>query len=336
MTRIRTAPSEGRQPTTWQQTVVERIRAGKLAPILSSTVDDDLALGGHAELVKAYAKYSHIPPNGRSLAEIAQFKGITDEGISDPLALKEDYAKFVKSRLYELAEAGGTDPDALAAVDVKFDDLKLAQICEQLRFPGYGDPGSHPLLLLANLELPIYLTTSCHEFLEAALVAAGKQPRTDFCRWHKNIESTERYPTAFDGRYEPSKQEPLVYHLHGLDRYEDSLVLTEDDYLTFLVACSQNIGKNSDPVHGRIRQALSDSSLLLLGYELSAWDFRSLFWGLIVPRTRTLTSVVCIQLPPSEEDRNYLVKYLDNFDFKVSWDRFGEYVAKLSEEVRGG
>lgn len=335
MARIRTTQTEGRQPATWQQTVIERIRAGKLVPILSNAIDDELALGGHAALLKAYADFSRIPLEGRSLAEIAQFKGITDEGITDALALKENYVNFVKSRLYELAEAGQADPEALADVDAQFDDLKLAQICEQLRFPGYGDARRHPLLLLAGLDLPIYLTTGYHEFLETALRRAGKRPRTDFCRWHKNIESSERYPSAFDGSYEPSKQEPLVYHLHGLDRYEDSLVLTEDDYLTFLVACSQNIGKNSDPVHGRVRQALSDSSLLLLGYTLQGWDFRSLFWGLVVQRTRTLTSVVSIQLKPSDVERSYLEKYLAKFDFKVSWDEFGTYVATLSREVLG-
>ena len=158
----------------------------------------------------------------------------------------------------------------------------------------------------------------------------------DSCRWHKNIEIGERYPSVFDGRYEPSKQEPLVYHLHGLDRYQDSMVLTEDDHLTFLVACAQNLGKNTDPVHSRLRQALSDSSLLLLGYELQGWDFRSLFWGLIVQRTRSLTSVVSIQLEPSEVERKYLEKYLAGYDFKVAWAGFQEYVIDLFKAVSNG
>jgi hypothetical protein len=207
---------------------------------------------------------------------------------------------------------------------------------EHLGFPGYGDERSHPLLLLANLEVPIYLTTGYHETLEAALRKAGKEPRTDFCRWHKNIEAGERYPSVFDGTYEPNKQEPLVYHLHGLERHEDSLVLTEDDYLKFLVACAQNLGKNTDPVHSRVRQALSDSSLLLLGYELQEWDFRSLFWGLVVQRTRSLTSVVSIQLEPSEIEKKYLEKYLAAYDFKVVWAGFRDYVASLYKAVAHG
>ncbi len=345
MPRIRQDRSEGRAPATWQDTVVDRLRAGKLVPILSNAIDGDLALGGYAALVQAYADYGRIPLQGRSLAELVQFRGITDESIADALALKEDYVSFVKSRLYDLAEAAGVDRDKLDGVDVQFDDLSLAQMCEQLDFPRHGASGpagavaaedNDALLLLAGLDLPIYLTSSYHEFLEDALRRAGKRPRTDFARWHKNIESGERYPSVFDGHYEPSKQEPLVYHLHGLDRHQDSLVLTEDDYLTFLVACSQNIGKTSDPVHGRVRQALSDSSLLLLGFRLQEWDFRSLFWGLVGQRTRTLTSVVSIQLEVSELERSYLDKYLGTFDFKVAWEKLETYVARLAKEVRHG
>ena len=44
MARIKTAQSEARPPATWQQTVVERIRAGKLVPILGHATEDDLSL----------------------------------------------------------------------------------------------------------------------------------------------------------------------------------------------------------------------------------------------------------------------------------------------------
>ena len=91
-------------------------------------------------------------------------------------------------------------------------------------------------------------------------------------------------------------------------------------------------------MHGRVRQALSDSSLLLLGYELQDWDFRSLFWGTIVPRTRArpLTSVVSIQLEPGEIEKLYLQKYLDGFYFKVAWGSVRETVLALDKVVRDG
>ncbi len=51
MARIRTSQPQSREPETWQQKIVERIKKGKLVPILSSTIDDDLVLGGHMALV---------------------------------------------------------------------------------------------------------------------------------------------------------------------------------------------------------------------------------------------------------------------------------------------
>ncbi len=273
-------------------------------------------------------------PVPRNLAQIAQIRGIIDEDLLDPLALKEDYIKFVKSRLFELAEAGGVMKELLDESDAQFDDLRLTRMSESLGFPGYGDEHSHPLLLLANLDLPIYLTTGYHEYLEAALVKAGKDPQSDFCRWHGNIK---RYPSVFDKEYEPSVQKPLVYHLHGLDRYEDMMVLTEDDHLTFLSACAQNIAKTDcDPVHLRVRQALAEGSLLLLGYELHGWDFRSLFWGLIKPRPRSYASAISIQLEPSVFEKQYLERYLAKYNFDVAWVGFRDYVASLWKAVKNG
>src|SRR5262249_39822794 len=109
-------------------------------------------------------------------------------------------------------------------------------------YPHFDDVPDHPLLLLANLDLPIYLTTSYYTVLEAALTRTGKRSRTEFCRWHQRLESL---PSGYEGDFQPTRQEPLVYHLYGLDTYPESLVLTEDDSLEFLVAISRQwFGQN--------------------------------------------------------------------------------------------
>jgi len=331
MPRIRTTTEPRRRPPlTWRQTIIGRIRDDKLVPILSGTVDCNLALGGHADLVKAYAAYSHYPSPPKPLPEMAQFKGTIDESVADPLALKEDYVRFVKSYFFEQAEKNGVEQSALDEVDAQFDELALTQMCDQLGYPYYCEERCHPFLLLSAFNLSVYVTTSHHEFLEMALCRAGRSPRTEFCRWHTGIE---HFPSIFDDGYSPSRQEPLVYHLHGIDRYPRSLVLTEDDYLAFLVACSQNAGKATDPVHHPVRRAVSGSSLLLLGYGLQEWDFRSLFWGLVVQRAGDLTGVVSIQLEPDNMQRLYLQKYLDGYHFKISWGTVQEAVQGLAEEV---
>lgn len=320
------------QSTAWQQIIIDRIRKRKLAPLISNSAGNELVLGSHDEVTKAYAEYSKCPLENFTLAQIAQYLSIA---MNDPLAMKEDYVNFVKNRLFDSAEqeinAGkGVGAETLAVILDKFDTLSISNFAEQLGFPHYENPREHPLLLLASFNLPIYITTCYHDFVESALRQAGKEPQADICRWHHGLKDI---PSILDGDYEPSPEKPLVYHLHGLDQYPDSLVLSEDEYLKFLLAARQDVGRGTDPVHKRIRQAMSDSSLLLLGYSLRDWDFRSVFWGLIEPRTRPLTSVVSIQLKPGPIEEEYLQKYLSEYDFAVYWGNTTEYINKLYKLV---
>lgn len=330
MPRIRTG--QKKVAKTWQQTIIERIKAGKVVPLLSNVVSNNLVLGGNDTLIEAYARYIDYPlDNNTNLPHMAQFTGVTDESVSDPRAVKEDYINFIKNRLFDLAESENVPADVLAELEEEFDDVTFSEFSERLGYPRFDQERVQCLLMLAEFPLPIYLTTSYHNFIEVALRQAGKQPRTEICRWHKGLESI---PSAFDDDYQPTPEEPLVYHLHGFDKHPASLVLTEDDYLEFLVAISQDVGRGADPIPRRVRQSLADSSLVLLGYNLRNWDFRVLFWGLIKPRPLQQTSV-SIQLVPSEIERNYLQKYLGEFEFKVYWGDIHDYIQELRQGVMG-
>ncbi|RME74188.1 MAG: SIR2 family protein [Chloroflexi bacterium] len=314
---------------TWKQTIAERIRAGKVVPIVSNVVGNNLVLGGHDKLVADYARYTGYPLDDRSLPHIAQFTSVIDESVGDPRGVKEDYINFVKNKLFDLAEQNGVPRDTLDELEDVFDDVVFSEFAERLGYPRYENDPTNPLLILAEFPLPIYLTTCYHDFLETALRRAGKRPHTDICRWHEGLKGI---PSVFDDGYQPSRNEPLVYHLHGLDTYPGSLVLTEDDYMEFLVAISQNLGRDTDPIPRRVRQAMADSSLLLLGYNLQSWDFRSLFWGLIKPRPLQQTSVF-VQLMPGEAEKLFLQKYLNEFEFKVYWGDVSQYVQELRQLV---
>jgi hypothetical protein len=102
--------------------------------------------------------------------------------------------------------------------------------------------------------------------------------------------------------------------------------------MEFLIAVSQNIGRDTDPVPRRVRQAMADSSLILLGYSLQNLDFKVIFWGLIKPRPIQQTSV-SIQLTPSDVEKNYLQKYLNEFEFKIYWGDIHQYTQALSEAL---
>jgi hypothetical protein len=309
-----------------QPGLASRIRAGKVVPIISHVIGNDLVLGGHSRLVEAYAQRMAYPLSQRDdLSQMLQFKCVTDKLLAKPWDLGAHYLDFVKNQLFDLAEAAGVPEDTRAEVETNFDDLSLAQFCDSLGYPNFGDDADNPLLLLADLPLPIYLTTGYHNFVELALRRAGKMPRTEICRWHKTLEAI---PSVLAGAYEPSVKEPLVYHLHGFDQYPDSLVLTEDNYWEFLVAISEHRGQEADRIAGRVRQAMAESALVLLGYSLRSWDFKTLFWGLIKPRPVSQPGVF-VQLRPNSDEERYLEQYLSRAEFEIAWSDIPDYLKQL-------
>jgi hypothetical protein len=176
------------------------------------------------------------------------------------------------------------------------------------------------------------LTTSPFTFIEDAFRKAGKVPRTEVCRWTKDLRNS--IATTIDDRYQPNAREPLVYHLLGLDRYVDSLVLSEDDYLDYLGNLCQGQGNHAaDYVPALVRGALSDD-LILLGFRLDSWAFRVLYAGLIKRSGKAADRGVCeIQLPDSEEERAYLQDYIEReAKFQVFWGTLEEYAQR---ELRG-
>ncbi|UCG25556.1 MAG: SIR2 family protein [Chloroflexota bacterium] len=179
------------------------------------------------------------------------------------------------------------------------------------------------------------------------LAAIGRQRRPDVAwsglfsrgdRFSEPASAKRGLPSVFelDPNYYPTSDEPLVYHLLGLDAYPASMVLTEDDYLDFLVS----ISADRRIIPGRVKQALSDSSLVLLGYELLGWDFRVLFRGLITrKRSARRTLSLAIQLAPATDEagqptemtgaQSYLERYFYKANFDIYWGSPQEFVQDL-------
>jgi hypothetical protein len=326
---------------SWSVTdrIEERIKKDEVVPLISNRVSNDLVLGGHARLGQAYADYIRYPlrdapdalKDRHDLLRMMQFKAITDERMADSWELGRDYVNFVKNRLCDIAEADQVSQDLLDEVVAEFDDISFSEMAARLGYPRFDSQVRDPLLVLADLPLSVFVTTSYHGFLEAALKRAGKTPRIAFCRWRSGGDKTS---SILDGDYEPSRAEPLVYHLYGFDEYPDSMVLTEDDYVEFLVAIARDANQpRIDPIHAYVRRVMSSRSLVLLGYDLYSWDFRALFWGLIKPRSQDVLGF-SIQLEPEAVEKTYLSKYLQNANFEVYWGDVPQFTRELYQALR--
>jgi hypothetical protein len=108
-----------------------------------------------------------------------------------------------------------------------------------------------------------------------ALKNRGRDPKRELCRWNQFVELEET--SVFKSGYTPTAANPLVYHLHGHYDLPQSLVLTEDDYLDFLV----HLSRDQALLPPAVQRALAGTSLLFIGYSLSDWNFRVLFRGLV-------------------------------------------------------
>lgn len=319
--------------------LVENIRHGLAVPIISDEAILDLALPDHQPLAQAYAEYSqytladtdNLPRMAKYWKLSRQKQALAAGGDFTHNDLRADFLDFVKNFVYAQAEQQGVDAEVLAEAEAQFPTTTVTGFARLLGYPRFDRGPQDPLLVLANLPFRVLLTTSPYTFLEAALARAGKSPRTTVIRWRQDLRDLidPGIPLVPPGR--DPREFPLVCHLFGLETYSSSLVLSEDDYLEFLVDVNLARGDDKrDSVPAEVRKALS-RDLLVLGFSLNSWAFRALYAGLVKSDdTHAEKRGICVQLPPSEAERAYLHDYLQReARFEVIWQDLGQYAQAL-------
>jgi hypothetical protein len=176
-----------------------------------------------------------------------------------------------------------------------------------------------------------------------ALKGRYKDPKQEVCRWNELVQNQPSIFESIPG-FRPTPANPVVFHLFGYmrngpDTLPESLVLTEDDYLDFLV----NVSRDQNLLPPRIRESLAGTSLLFLGYRITDWDFRILLRIVSSYLGRSLhrRAHVSVQLMP-EEDRlsdsqraktqDYLSRYFGKLDIGVHWGTCQEFVIELRRQ----
>lgn len=223
------------------------------------------------------------------------------------------------------------------AMSVRRKDMMFAkdEMIKQIR--GAAPPNftsdQEPHGVLARLPLPVYLTTNYDDFLTRSLVAEGKKPHRHVCCWNSILRRDPQVLKLPRG-FEPSERQPLVFHLHGHAGLRTSMVLTEDDYLDFLVAMTDRTLTKNDRnalLPPAVESALMGTSLAFIGYKLSDWDFRVLFRSLPGSLEKSLEQLhVAVQLEPDDvSERDYFDAYYERMGIKVYWGNATEFAAAL-------
>jgi SIR2-like domain len=185
------------------------------------------------------------------------------------------------------------------------------QLVEAVQNAVQTDKTPSPMLrALAQLDFPVIITTNYDQLLETALVQAGKQPRVAVYTPHMEATTDHR---------DPRPQSPVVFKIHGDVFRHETMVITDEDYIDFVLR--MNSKEPYDPVPLTLKYYLTRFTTLFVGYRLVDYNLRLLF--------RTLRW----KMDPAYVPDTYSVDHRpDPLIFDV-WHNERRYVKFITEDV---
>lgn len=132
---------------------------------------------------------------------------------------------------------------------------------------------SPALYMLAALPFRFIITTNYDHLFEKALRSVKSRegvPKDPIIR----IYDPKRTGPPDHVTLDPPEDKPVVLKLHGdIDRPE-SIVVTEEDYITFIYKMGS---PHQHPIHQNIRSRMMEWPVLFIGYSLRDYNLRLLF-----------------------------------------------------------
>jgi hypothetical protein len=133
------------------------------------------------------------------------------------------------------------------------------------------DAGKEPspvVRALAQMDFPIVITTNYDGLFEKALHTFGKKPVT------RIYGPLGQQPTRdFTGMPDPKR--PWLFKMHGCVSDSASIVITDEDYIRFVMRMSDS--EDFHPVPLKIRVQFKEWPTLFVGYSLLDYNLRLLF-----------------------------------------------------------
>jgi hypothetical protein len=303
--------------------LLRNIERGNCTPILGprltqAMVENTRQTARH--LAETY-RFPLAPHQQEELPTVAQY-----------LAISQD-TQFPREELLECLRQDILQRHA-ATLPADAEEMDIADLFIEAWKDASANQEADPYKVLAGLPFSIYITTNFSNLLEEALVQAGKEPKVEICRWNEDLADI---PSVYDDDpdFQPDVDHPLIFYLFGHIDEMDSLVVTEDDYFDYLITVSTN----RDLIPIVVRQALADTGLLFLGFQLHDWDFRVLYRSLMNQEGRSRRkryAHVAAQLMPDEDRtlaperaRRYLEEYFEDADIEIFWGSVEDFMTSM-------
>ncbi len=307
--------------------LLRHLKAGRCTPILGPGLNEWL-LGSRQEIAANWSEqhgYPLDPSSRESLPQVAQYLSVEQ----DVFFVRDELRSYLQGEAWRRY-------GYLLAPDLKDADIDVL-VSEIGKLPQVQS-AMLPYRVLARLPLKVYITTNPGNLMADALAAEGKDPIVQICPWNTNLRETESMPNA-DPNYRPSEKQPLVYHLFGRFMEPRSVVVTEDNYFDYLIGATTN----KDLIPPVVKRALTDASLLFLGFNLDEWDFRVLFRSLMNlegSQAREEYAHVAAQIDPEqgrilepEGARRFLQKSLGKAHVSIFWGSVQDFAQELSQQL---
>jgi NAD-dependent SIR2 family protein deacetylase len=173
--------------------------------------------------------------------------------------------KLAETLTHECGYPGSDAKDFLRVAQyyaLKFGELRLRESVHELLSPAEVKPGEVHCIL-AGWPLKVVLTTNYDNLMERAFSKRDKDPAKAIYTRRGDQEQIKA---------PPSIDKPLVYKLHGSLDDVDSMVITEDNYIDFLISLIEGDPKLPDAISAIFRT----DSILFIGYGLKDWNIRVL------------------------------------------------------------
>ena len=168
--------------------------------------------------------------------------------------------------------------------------------------------------------------------LTVAHAALGHQVETHRQKVDRLRE--EVVPEPDGSKFTPAT--PLVYHLCGTLQAQPTLVMTEDDYFTWLREWIKQVD-NGEGIPGHVKTPLTRYSQLFLGYRFDDWEFRMVFQAIksFQRNVQDGSPHVGVQLKPEtlrverEAAQSYLESYFSEEKISVYWQTSTDFLTEL-------
>jgi CHAT domain/SIR2-like domain len=307
----------GSRGESFWETLLDNIAEKECTPFLGPGVTSDM-LPWPEEIAGDLAeKFSYPFPDHTSLPRVTQFIGTIDNRRLRKQLLSVLVQQFRK-RMGLPAGAAGM-PQTLSQVAEAADWAKTSQEL-------YESEIHHQL---ADLELPLYVTTNVDNFMTLARRAKKGKARQEVVPWRDAaIQRRDLDPPA-------AADDPVVLHLFGTDADLLSMVVTEDDHLDYMARISHDY-EYFLPVSANER--LASTTLLFLGYRLEDLDFKIIMRGLLthLDLQRWNMLHVAVQLEEGQRSEagekeviDYFQKYFADARIEIYWGSTHQFMGDL-------